>query len=188
MPFWNEDQWDGMSIEQKLEAMRVAIRERHVVHVPFVRVDGWASIPRQGYRGDAGFDLSACRETRVRAGCRVDVPTGICAAIPDGFWGHILPRSGVLRQHPLLIVHEAVIDSGFRGELKVLVEWNGNTGDAFVVKPGQRIAQIVIVPLPPRLEWLEKTSLPASERGDAGFGSTGMFVDGGPYGEGPDHD
>lgn len=171
MPRPELGQWDSLSIDERLEALRRAVAQKLITHVKFVRVHGFADRPSQSYAGDAGFDLSIVEDVLLQPGEKRDVPTGVIAAIPDGYWGHIIARSGVVRKFPIE-VQEAVIDCGFRGELKVLVKNVGVEEISF--KVGDRLAQIIVVPLPPRLEWVEQASLPEAERDQRGFGSSGL--------------
>jgi len=100
------------------------------------------------------------------------VPTGIAVSIPEGFAGLVLPRSGHASRHGVGVVNgPGLIDSGYRGEISVLLI---NHGDAVVsFARGDRIAQLTIVPVP-SVEWTEVESLDVTERGDGGFGSTGV--------------
>lgn len=167
--------WHSLSIEEKLEALRTALAPHLVTHVPFVRTHGHASAPAQAYSGDAGFDLAACEEVDIEDGDQVDVPTGVHAALPEGTWGLIMPRSGVLREGRLLVI-PGVIDAGYRGELKVLTKAVNGQGIIEKVTVGFRLAQIIVVPLLPRLEWVERQSLPDGSRGEKGFGSSGHMA------------
>lgn len=164
--------WSTLSIEERLEALRVELAHRMVTRVPFVRTHGHASAPSQAYSGDAGFDLAACEEVEIEDGQQADVPTGVHAALPEGTWGLIMPRSGMLRQGEFLVI-PAVIDAGFRGELKILTKAVNGRGAIAKVATGLRLAQIIVVPLMPRLEWVEQQSLPDGSRGEKGFGSSG---------------
>jgi dUTP pyrophosphatase len=128
-------------------------------------------VPGRAYAGDAGLDLSACEEVELRPGERALVPTGLAVAIPDGYAGFVQPRSGLAARHGISIVNTpGLIDSGYRGELRVTL-LNTDSREAFVVEPGMRIAQLVIVPVP-GVELVEVDELPASERGVRGFGSS----------------
>jgi dUTP pyrophosphatase len=99
------------------------------------------------------------------------VPTGLAVAIPEGHAGFVQPRSGLAAKHGISIVNTpGLVDSGYRGELKVAL-LNTDRHDAFIVLPGMRIAQLVIVPLPD-VDLVEVEELPESERGVRGFGST----------------
>ena len=130
-----------------------------------------AVLPARAYPGDAGFDLSACERVELGPGERALVPTGLAVAIPEGYAGFVQPRSGLAAKHGISIVNTpGLVDSGYRGELKVAL-LNTDRREAFVVLPGMRIAQLVIVPLP-EIDLVEVEELPESERGVRGFGST----------------
>jgi dUTP pyrophosphatase len=119
------------------------------------------------------MDLAACERIELRPGERALVRTGLAVAIPEGYAGYVQPRSGLAARHGISIVNTpGLVDSGYRGELLVnLVNHDG--GETFVVEPGMRIAQLVILPVPP-VELVEVDELPGSERGDGGFGSSGQ--------------
>ena len=130
-----------------------------------------AVVPERAYAGDAGLDLSACEAVELRPGERAVVPTGLAVAIPEGYAGFVQPRSGLAAEHGITIVNApGLVDSGYRGELKVIL-LNTDAERTFVVEPGMRIAQLVILavatPQP-----VEVTELPDSERGEKGFGSS----------------
>jgi dUTP pyrophosphatase len=128
-------------------------------------------LPARAYAGDAGFDLSACERVELGPGERALVPTGLAVAIPEGYAGFVQPRSGLAAKHGISIVNTpGLVDSGYRGELKVAL-LNTERSEAFVVLPGMRIAQLVIVPVP-EVDLVEVEELPESERGVRGFGST----------------
>jgi dUTP pyrophosphatase len=130
-----------------------------------------ALLPERAYRGDAGFDLAACERVELAPGERSLVPTGLAVAIPEGYAGFVQPRSGLAAKHGISIVNTpGLVDSGYRGELKVAL-LNTDRRESFVVAPGMRIAQLVIVPLPD-VELVEVDELPESERGVRGFGSS----------------
>jgi dUTP pyrophosphatase len=104
-------------------------------------------------------------------GERALVPTGLAVAIPEGYAGFVQPRSGLALRHGISIVNTpGLIDSGYRGELRVTL-LNTDAREAFTVEPGMRIAQLLIVPIPD-VELVEVDELPASERGARGFGSS----------------
>lgn len=127
--------------------------------------------PARAYAGDAGFDLSACERVELEPGERALVPTGLAVAIPDGYAGYVQPRSGLASRHGISIVNTpGLVDSGYRGELQVAL-LNTDSRETFVVEPGMRIAQLVLVPVP-AVDLVEVDELPASERGDRGFGSS----------------
>ena len=132
-----------------------------------------AVLPAQAYDGDAGLDLAACERAELEPGERAVVGTGIAVAIPDGYAGLVLPRSGLAARHGLTIVNApGLIDSGYRGELKVIL-LNTDAREPFVVEPGMRIAQLVLVEAA-SVHLVVVEELPASERGAAGFGSSGV--------------
>ena len=131
-----------------------------------------ARLPVQAYPGDAGLDLAACERVELAPGERAVVGTGIAVAIPPGHAGLVVPRSGLAARHGLGKVNApGLIDEGYRGEVKVIL-LNTDREAPFVVEPGMRIAQLVVVELP-SIEVLEVEELPASERGDGGLGSSG---------------
>jgi len=128
-------------------------------------------LPGPAYAGDAGLDLSACDGAVLEPGERALVGTGLAIAIPEGYAGFVQPRSGLATKHGISIVNTpGLIDSGYRGELKVTL-LNTDARETFVVEPGMRIAQLVILPIP-ELELVEVEELPESERGVRGFGSS----------------
>ncbi len=130
-----------------------------------------ATLPSRAYDGDAGLDLSACERVELAPGCRAVVPTGIAVAIPEGFAGFVQPRSGLAARHGISVVNSpGLIDSGYRGEVRVVM-LNTDLDETFVVEPGMRIAQLVILAIP-AFELVEVEELPESERGARGFGSS----------------
>ena len=130
-----------------------------------------AVVPVRAYAGDAGLDLAACERVELEPGARALVPTGLAVAIPEGYAGYVQPRSGLAAKHGISIVNTpGLVDSGYRGELLVNLV-NHDPAETFVVEPGMRIAQLVILPVPP-VELVEVDELPASERGVRGFGSS----------------
>lgn len=140
--------------------------------VPVKRLRPDARLPVQAYPGDAGLDLAACDRVELAPGERAVVGTGIAVAIPPGHAGFVVPRSGLAARHGLGKVNApGLIDEGYRGEVKVIL-LNTDRDEPFVVEPGMRIAQLVVVELP-SIELLEVEDLPASERADGGLGSSG---------------
>ena len=140
--------------------------------VPVKRLRPDALLPVQAYPGDAGLDLAACERVEIAPGRRAVVGTGIAVAIPPGHAGFVVPRSGLAAKHGLSKVNApGLIDEGYRGEVKVIL-LNTDREESFVVEPGMRIAQLVVVELP-SVEIREVEELPASERGDGGLGSSG---------------
>jgi dUTP pyrophosphatase len=141
------------------------------VRVPIVQMDATLPLPTYARPGDAGLDLHAAEAVTLSRGARALVPTGVALAIPPGFAGFVLPRSGLALRHGVTLLNTpGLIDAGYRGEIKVLLV---NLGDAAVtLGRGDRIAQLVVqrveaVALAPVAE------LPDSARGAGGFGSTG---------------
>jgi dUTP pyrophosphatase len=130
-----------------------------------------ATLPTRAYEGDAGLDLSACERVELGPGERAVVSTGLAVAIPEGHAGLVLPRSGLAVRHGIGKVNApGLIDSGYRGELKVVL-LNTDRSERFVVEPGMRIAQLVVVPVASP-DPVEVPDLPGSERGERGFGSS----------------
>jgi dUTP pyrophosphatase len=144
-----------------------------VTELAFRRLRDDAVLPTRAYAGDAGVDLTACERVEIEPGERAVVRTGLAVAIPEGHAGLVMPRSGLAARHGIGKVNSpGLIDSGYRGELQVVL-LNTDRREAFVVEPGMRIAQLVVVPVPP-LEVVEVEELPASERGERGFGSSAV--------------
>lgn len=128
-------------------------------------------LPTRAYADDAGLDLTACERVELAPGSRALVGTGLAVAIPEGHAGFVQPRSGLATKHGISIVNSpGLIDSGYRGELKVTL-LNTDLAEPFVVEPGMRIAQLVVLALP-QLDLVEVDELPESERGARGFGSS----------------
>jgi dUTP pyrophosphatase len=143
-----------------------------VIELPITRLRDDAVLPTRAYPGDAGLDLVSCEWHKLGPGERAMVGTGIAVAIPEGHAGLVIPRSGLAAKHGLTIVNApGLVDSGYRGELRVIL-LNTDPRDAFVVEPGMRIAQLVLVGVPDStLRVVDE--LPGSERGEGGFGSSG---------------
>ncbi|YP_094055.1 E4 ORFA [Bovine mastadenovirus A] len=136
----------------------------------FVRVSDSAVPPKRASNGAAGYDLCASHYVEIQAGSRALVPTGLKLRIPEGHYGRVAPRSG-LSVTQGLDVGAGVIDSDYRGEVFVLLFNHGN--HHVLISPGQRVAQLVIqkISLP---EVQEVDTLDDTERGEGGFGSTGV--------------
>jgi dUTP pyrophosphatase len=142
-----------------------------VIELPIRRLRDEAVIPERAYDGDAGLDLAACERVELGPGERAVVGTGLAVAIPDGYAGFVQPRSGLAARHGLSVVNApGLVDSGYRGEIRVVL-LNTDLREPFVVEPGMRIAQLVVLPVP-ELELVETDELPESERGVRGFGSS----------------
>ncbi len=130
-----------------------------------------AVVPSRAYDGDAGLDLASCERVLLEPGERATVGTGLAVAVPDGYAGFVQPRSGLASRHGITIVNApGLVDSGYRGELRIVL-LNTDAREAFVVEPGMRIAQLVVVPVA-SAEPLEVEELPETERGVRGFGSS----------------
>jgi dUTP pyrophosphatase len=139
--------------------------------LPFKRLTADATLPVRAYAGDAGLDLAAAERVEIGPGERALVGTGLAVAIPEGYGGFVQPRSGLAANHGITIVNTpGLVDSGYRGELKIIL-LNTDRERTFVVEPGMRIAQLVILavatPQP-----VEVAELPDTERGEKGFGSS----------------
>ena len=138
----------------------------------FARLHPGARPPAQAHEGDAGYDLHAAEDVRLGPGERASVGTGIAVAIPEGCAGLVLPRSGLAAKHGIALVNApGLIDSGYRGEVRVLL-LNTDRDEPFEVAVGDRIAQLLLV----RFESgpaEELDSLEETVRGAGGFGSTG---------------
>lgn len=122
--------------------------------------------------GDAGADLIAAEAVRLEPGARALVPTGVRIALPDGHVAFVVPRSGLAARHGISIVNSpGTVDAGYRGEIKVSL-LNTDTCEAYDVAVGDRIAQLIIMPVS-RAVFHPVDELPESVRGEGGFGSTG---------------
>ena len=142
-----------------------------MIELPIQRLHAHAVVPQRAYTGDAGLDLASCERVELGPGERALVGTGLAVAIPEGYAGFVQPRSGLAARHGLTVVNSpGLVDSGYRGELRVVL-LNTDRAEPFVVEPGMRIAQLVVLPIP-ELELVEVDELPSSERGVRGFGSS----------------
>jgi len=130
-----------------------------------------AQMPAGAYDGDAGLDLASIEEVVLQPGERHTVATGLAVAIPAGHAGFVQPRSGLASRHGITVVNSpGLIDAGYRGELKVVL-LNTDRDAPFHIRPGDRIAQLVVLALP-RITVTEAADLPPSERAQRGFGSS----------------
>jgi dUTP pyrophosphatase len=154
----------------------IAIRQRDtvrgVVDIPTARL-GDGALPAYAHPGDAGADLVANSDVELAPrGGRALVPTGIAVAIPDGYAGLVLARSGLAVNHGVTCLNApGLIDSGFRGELQIVLV-NTDPETAYFVHRGDRLAQLVIVPVEVG-HFVETEQLPPSSRGKGGFGHSG---------------
>jgi dUTP pyrophosphatase len=146
--------------------------EEPALELQFKRVDPDAPLPAFARAGDAGMDLTSAVDVVVEPGERAMVPTGIAVAIPEGHAGLVLPRSGLASRQGLTLANSpGLIDAGYRGEVTCAMV-NLDREQPVKVHRGDRIAQLVIVAVPDvRPVWVDE--LPASERGEGGFGSSG---------------
>jgi len=141
------------------------------VDIAAVRLDSGLPLPTYAKPGDAGLDLRASESVTLESGERRLVPTGLAVAIPEGHAGFVLPRSGLAMHKGVTVLNApGLIDSGYRGELKVLLINHG--AEAVGIERGERIAQLVVQPVAPA-RLVEGERLPDSARGEGGFGSTG---------------
>ena len=146
----------------------------HVLKVPFRRLQPEAKVPDRAYAGDAGYDLAAAESVVLAPGERAVVRTGIAIALPDGYAGFVLPRSGLAVRHGISLVNTpGLIDPGYRGELTVPLI-NHDRAETFEVETGMRIAQLVLVrAAEARFVSVELLEESADDRGEGGFGSSG---------------
>jgi dUTP pyrophosphatase len=149
-----------------MKSLSVAVRR--LPHGADLRLPGYAT------EASAGMDLLAAieREVVLAPGARAAIPTGLAISLPEGCEAQIRPRSGLALEHGLTVLNApGTIDADYRGEIKVILANLG--GDDFTVRRGMRIAQLVVA-LVGRVDWREVDTLPASDRGGGGFGSTGL--------------
>ena len=142
--------------------------------VPVVRLDPDLPMPAYAHPGDAGADLVAREDATIApGGGRAVIPTGIALAIPDGYAGFVLPRSGLALRHGITCLNTpGLVDAGYRDELRVILI-NTDPDQPYTVRRGDRIAQLVIQPIE-RTAFTAVDDLPESARGLGGFGSTGV--------------
>ena len=142
------------------------------LQVLITRLDPDLPLPHYAKGGDAGADIYARVEVTLAPGERALVPTGIAIAIPDGYVALVHPRSGLAIKHGVTMVNApGTVDAAYRGELKCILI-NHDPRESVTFKRGDRIAQLVFQKVE-RAEFVEVQSLPGSDRGSGGFGSTG---------------
>jgi dUTP pyrophosphatase len=147
-----------------------------MIEVLFKLLDDGLPPPRYRRAGDAGFDLASRIDLMVGPGERAKVPTGLVVAIPQGFAGFVLPRSGLALRHGIALVNSpGLIDSGYRGEISVILI-NTDRQESFSIKRGDRIAQMVIQKIE-EASLFQVAHLEETSRGAGGFGSTGTQSD-----------
>ena len=141
--------------------------------MPIVRLDPDLPIPAYAHAGDAGADLRARTSITIApGGGRGVVPTGVAIAIPDGYAGFVLPRSGLALRHGITCLNTpGLIDAGYRDEVRVILV-NTDPSEPYTVHRGDRIAQLVVQAVE-ESSFVVVDELPASERGLRGFGSSG---------------
>ena len=145
---------------------------KHSVEVLITRLDPGVPLPSYAKGGDAGADIVTRVDVTIAPGERTLVPTGIAIALPDGYAAFVHPRSGLAIKHGVTMVNApGTVDAGYRGELQCILI-NHDPKDSISFKRGDRIAQLVIQQVE-RAEFVEVDSLPGSNRGSGGFGSTG---------------
>jgi dUTP pyrophosphatase len=146
-----------------------------IVRVKFAKLSDEASEPNQGSQHAAGWDLRALEQTTIRKGSSTRIRTGLAVAIPHGWEGQIRSRSSLGAKGMIMPNGIGTIDADYRGELQVLATWIGE-GDCITLNKGERIAQLLIAPVP-TVEFVETTveELGETERGEGGFGSSGRF-------------
>ena len=153
---------------------------RQDLRLEVLRLDPELPLPAYAHPGDAGADLLTAVDVRLAPGERALVPTGIAMAVPEGYVALVHPRSGLAARHGLSIVNTpGTIDSGYRGEVKVLLV-NHDPHEPIELRRGDRVAQLVLQRVE-QAAFVEVDRLPESVRGSGGYGSTGGF---GPPGTG----
>jgi len=140
--------------------------------LPVRRLDPGLPLPAYAHPGDAGADLCAAEDVELPPGGRATVGTGVAVAVPEGHAAFVHPRSGLAARHGITLVNApGTVDAGYRGEVRVVL-LNTDPAEPFTIRRGDRIAQLVVQPVT-RVRFLEVAELPASPRGEGGFGSTG---------------
>ncbi len=130
------------------------------------------ALPVYAHPGDAGADLVSTDDVVLAPGERATVGTGLKIALPNGYVGFVVPRSGLAAKHGITIVNSpGTVDAGYRGELRVTL-LNTDAQEPYAIAAGDRIAQLIVMPVP-SVRFVEVERLPGSDRGEGGFGSTG---------------
>ena len=131
------------------------------------------NVPSYSHPGDAGADLSSSETLTLAPGERATVGTGLSIALPTGYVAFVVPRSGLASKHGITVVNSpGTVDAGYRGEIKVTL-LNTDSSQPFDIAVGDRIAQMIVMPVT-QARFIPVEKLPVSERGDSGFGSTGL--------------
>ena len=150
-----------------------ALEGRAAVRVPVKALDEGLELPAYAYPGDAGLDLRAAEDATLAPFERAVVPCGFSLGLPEGYAGLVVPRSGLAARHGVSVVNApGLIDSGYRGEVAVVLV-NLDPREAFAIRKGDRIAQLVVVALP-SVALQPVGELPESQRAGKGFGSSGV--------------
>ena len=145
----------------------------NTVRIPIKKLSDNAKVPQYAYAGDAGVDLCATQALELKPGQRALVPTSIAIALPEGYAGFVMPRSGLAVKHGISIVNTpGLIDSNYRGELKVCLI-NLDQTNSFNINVGDRIAQLVVMPTT-HINFKQVDALDSTQRGSGGFGSSGI--------------
>ena len=145
----------------------------HPIEVPVKCLDSSLDMPSYAYEGDAGIDLRAAEDALLAPFERRLISCGIALAIPSGYAGFVLPRSGLAAKHGISIVNApGLIDSNYRGEIKAILV-NLDSKSSFQINHGDRIAQLVILQVP-QLILVKSDKLDDTSRGEGGFGSSGL--------------
>ena len=140
--------------------------------VKFRRIDPSAMLPTYAHPGDAGMDIRSIEEAVIEPGCHRLVRTGLAMALPPGYEAQVRPRSGLALKNGVTVLNSpGTIDEGYRGEVGVILANFGS--EPFVISKGSKIAQIVVAPYT-RADIVERAEIDDTERGDGGFGSTGV--------------
>jgi dUTP pyrophosphatase len=147
-----------------------------MIEIQIKLLDEDLPVPRYQHAGDAGLDLPSRVDLTLEPGERATVPTGIAVAIPRGYAGFVLPRSGLAARHGIALVNSpGLIDAGYRGEVAIVMI-NTDRHEAFHIKRGDRIAQLVLQQIVDAAT-VEVDELDETSRGAGGFGSTGRSKD-----------
>jgi dUTP pyrophosphatase len=171
-PTWQSTDYVTENGRDPLVATESASTFPPMEELRFTKLSDKATLPTRGHDNDAGLDLYAAEAARIVPGARVTIGTGLAMAIPEGLAGLVLPRSGLALKNGVTLVNSpGLIDPGYRGEVRVVL-LNTDQTIAFQVKPGDRIAQLLLVPIATASP-IQAEALDESARGEGGFGSTG---------------
>jgi len=146
------------------------IKKPTILMKPIVGYAKKGTLPTKSREGDTGYDLYVLFDRAIPPGRTIDIPTGFEVKIPDGYWGSIKARSSTLLRRGLMIM-EGVIDQNYTGKLSVLVYNPGNA--PVIVEQGERLAQLILIPMVDSVIMETKEELPKTNRGKAAFGSSG---------------